>query len=163
MVGAFNARYDAEQEIIVSGDVGASDIEGLVEGERYAVYAHYAQALRVMHRNERLPVTLKPLECEVFTFMLIVDGLAPIGLTEMFNAAHAVLPISGTPAFGLNAGGSVLAWCEKEPVDVKIDGVPVDFTYDPADQGLRFTAPALTNRATVWIQFTRENDKDETP
>lgn len=156
MVGAFNGRYDEEKEIMVSGDVGPSDIEGLVEGERFAVYAHYAKTLRVMQREERIPVTLKPLECELFTVVPIENGIAPIGLVEMFNSAYCVNAMTANPdftGFNLRVGGSMLVWCEKPPVRVEIEGEPIDFAYDSADSGLRFTAPMTVDMSVVKIKF----------
>lgn len=157
MVGVFNARYDAEREIVVTGDARPSDVEG-IEGERFAVYTHFAGTVEVMNREERRAVSLKPLECELFTFVAIRDGVAPIGLADMFQSARSVsrprLLKDGTYALFLHAGGRFLAWCEKFPVEVTVADTPHDFTYQADTHSLEVVISLELKHVDVEIQFT---------
>lgn len=146
VIGAFNGRYDAETELSpVAGRISPADVDGL-EGERFAVYAHYAKELLVLARDDAWEFTLPSLTAEVFTIAPIVQGVAPIGLADMFNSGGAVLAFSGdeTPNvcdLVVRGGGRFLAWCEKSPQQVWVDGVEANFAYTASTNALEFTLP----------------------
>ncbi|TRZ48600.1 hypothetical protein D4S03_09565 [bacterium] len=143
VIGAFNARA-GETAPTLSGVVQPSDVDGLA-GEHFAVYAHTSQELRLLERGENWQITLDPLSFEIFTIVPIEDGVAPIGLMDMFNSAGAVLAKGGDDcgryAVSLRGGGRFLAWCESKPVAVEADGASVPFAYDPTTHGLEVVLP----------------------
>ena len=135
VVGVFNARYgEAGAEVPpIAGAVRPSDVPGLL-GERFAVYAHGARELRVLGRDEPWELTLPQLAFEVFTVVPIEDGVAPVGLADMFNSAGAILK-NGRDAAGayeieLRGGGRFLAWSDRAPMSVEVDGCPTAFSFD---------------------------------
>ena len=150
VVGVFNARHNPERpNAAIAGTLRPADVEELV-GERFAVWAHNAQTLQVMSRQDETPVALKPLEFEVFTIVPIQAGLAPIGLSEMFNSGGVVLyhdmgPDAATHVLGLRtgregcsgAGPTFLAWSENKPKRVLVEGAAIPFTFDRSTGALR--------------------------
>jgi raffinose synthase len=132
VLGVFNARFDASATTTTEGTVSPSDIDGLA-GSDFAVYAHHAGTLVRLRREERLAVRLPQLTAEVFTFVPVDDGVAPIGLVDKFNSAGA---ISGkgwegkTYAVALRDGGRFAAFSEGRPSAVSIDGESQPFSYE---------------------------------
>ena len=143
VVGVFNARHNPERpHAAIAGALRPTDVEAFV-GERFAVWAHNAQTLQVMNRHDETALALKPLEFEVFTIVAIHAGLAPIGLADMFNSGGAVLyhdasPDSATHVLGIRtgregcggAGPTFLAWSERKPKRVLVEGAATPFTFD---------------------------------
>lgn len=149
IVGAFHCRYGSAETPAntVTGTISPADIEGL-EGKRFAVYAHHGKTLRIVDRDEVLPVTLAQLTCELFTISPIVDGIAAIGATGMYNSGGAItcwrqLPC-GAQEFGIRALGEVLLYCQSKPKAVKLDGEAIEFAYAPANGELRLSFTRLT-------------------
>ena len=128
----------------IAGSVSPSDIPATT-GERFAVYAHYARDMRVMGLNDRWEVTLNPLTAEIFTFVPIFDGIAPIGLPEMFNSAGAIthrkFTRPGVYEIGVKGNGRFLAYMERRPASVTVNGAPLEFAYDEAAHTLECTLP----------------------
>jgi raffinose synthase len=146
VVGLFNARYHAEEgeRVTLTGTVSPADVEGLT-GTRFAVYAHEARTLTLCDAAASLPVTLPELAFELFTFVPIEAGVAPIGLADKYNSAGAITAKGPDPRGGyfvaLRDGGDFLAWCETAPAAVFVDDAAADFTYDPSTGTLAVTVP----------------------
>jgi raffinose synthase len=134
VIGVFNARA-GETAPTLSGVVRPSDVDGL-EGEHFAVYAHSSQELRMLEHEENWQISLEPLSFEIFTIVPIEDGVAPIGLMDMFNSAGAVLAKgwddSGRYVVSLRGSGRFLAWCESKPMAVEANGASIPFAYNRA-------------------------------
>lgn len=128
----------------IKGVISPDDVEGL-SGERFAVYAHNARELRVLRRGEQWPVALARLTFEIFTAAPIEDGIAPIGLPEMFNSGGAVTAAGfdarGDYRIALRAGGKFLAWCHCPPDAVSVGGEAAAFAYDAATGALTMDLP----------------------
>ncbi len=128
----------------IAGTVSPSDVAGL-EGEQFAVYAHTAREVRVMEREETWELSLPPLGYEVFTIVPIDEGIAPIGLSGMFNSGGAVVfrewEDDEVYTVGLRGGGQFMAWCETAPTLMSADGAPLDFTYDSVTHLLEADVP----------------------
>jgi len=167
VVGVFNARAeqkatDTEPAVAaptLTGDVRPADVPGLV-GDRFVAYAHYAQELRPIALDEAWPVTLEPLTAEILTFVLVDQGVAVIGLAEMLNGGGAVQTMdadraNGSVAAMVRGGGTLLAWCEREPASVSVDGAPVTVVYNPATGMLRIALPPSTTPVRVVIAASR--------
>lgn len=131
VIGAFNGRFESP-EVTLAGTVSSGDVPGLA-GDRFAVWSHATQTLSVLRRDETLPVTLAQLTADVFTIMPINNGFAPIGLGSMFNAGGAVERVvsasDGSRLISVRGAGTFVAWSEKEPTRVQVDGVDVPFDY----------------------------------
>jgi len=141
VVGVFNARHhdEAAARRTIAGQVRPADVEGLA-GASFAVYAHNARTLTRCPREEAVSVSLPEGGFELYTIVPIAGGIAPIGLTDMFNSAGAITA-KGADAAGhytvaLRAGGPFLAWCAQPPAAVLVDGQSASFAYDPATGAL---------------------------
>jgi len=128
----------------IAGSVSPADVEGL-EGERFAVYAHTSREVRVLERDEKWELSLPPLGYEVFTIVPIDEGIAPIGLSGMFNSGGAVVfrewEDDEVYTVALRGGGQFMAWCETAPTLMSADGAPLDFTYDAVTHLLEADVP----------------------
>lgn len=155
IVGAFHAGYGSAETPAnpLTAAVRPTDIEGL-EGTQFAVYAHYGKTLQILGRDQACSVTVPQLSCELFTIVPVVNGVAPIGATGMFNSGGAItswrqLPC-GAQEFGIRAVGEFLLYSQSRPKAVKLDDKPVDFTYNPGNGELRLQLATLT-RGTLRV------------
>ena len=142
IVGLFNARCssDGEPQVVLSGTVGPEDVPGYASA-RHACYAHRAASLDVLSQGARLPVTLGEREFELFTLAPIERGFAAIGLTDKMNSAGAVSRVEWLGEreceLELRDGGAFLAWSERAPARVEVNGRPTDWDYDKGGGALR--------------------------
>ena len=153
VLGVFNARHAAggEEAITLSGTVRPVDIEGLA-GERFAVFAHHANELRALNRDETWELTLPQLGCEVFTVASLENGFAPLGLAGYLNGgaaifAHVPLANGSGHQITLRAGGRFVAWCEQPPATVTINDEPAPYTFDPTTRRLNVNVPTTNDNA----------------
>ena len=152
LIGVFHARH-GEGIGPISGVVRPSDVPELEsQNERFAVFAHHANELRILEREEAWDITLDPLTAEVFTIVPVVEGetgtaVAAIGLTNLFNSQGAIAfkqyAADEEYAVTLMAGGHFAAWCESSPAQVLVDEEETAFVYD-----------AVTGRLDVEIEAT---------
>ena len=140
VVGAFHCRYEETGAPPIRGAVSPADVPGL-DGERYAVYAHHAGALRLLGRADRWEMTLPALTAELFTIVPVDRGVAPIGLPHLFNSGGAVLANGWDDearyAVRLRGAGECLIYCERRPGGAWLDGRDAPFAYDDASGALR--------------------------
>ncbi|KAJ1288609.1 hypothetical protein BS78_02G101000 [Paspalum vaginatum] len=163
VVGAFNCQgagwcrvtkrtrvHDAAPGTL-TGAVRAADVDGLAWDGEAVVYAHRAGELVRLPRGAALPVTLGPLEYEVFHVCPLRDAapgaaFAPVGLLDMFNAGGAVEGCDVRRAGGDGDGGATVAlsvrgcgrfgaYCSRRPARCVLDSADVEFGYDD-DTGL---------------------------
>lgn len=134
VVGAFNCRTDA-QAPVVSACISPKDVTGL-DGEQFAVYAHTLGEVRVLGRDEAWIITLAPMAFEIFTITPIEQGLAPLGLVEMFNSGAAIIEAGfnqhGEYEMLVHNGGKIAVWCALPPQQVWLDGQLAAYEYQPA-------------------------------
>ncbi|MGI6494873.1 MAG: Sip1-related alpha-galactosidase [Kiritimatiellia bacterium] len=156
IVGVFHTRYakDEAGRRPASGTTCAADVEEL-EGDDFAVYAHNAGTLARTGRDDTVPFQLPPLGFELFSFVPVEGGFAPIGLADKFNSAGAVLDKQvgpdGVLRFGLRDGGDLLVWAAAKPSRLTVDGLPADFAYDAATGAVRASIPTTATPHAVEI------------
>jgi raffinose synthase len=153
ILGVFNARWIDEHKggQAIHGSIRPGDIEEL-EGETFAVYAHNADELRLLNKDEVWEITVQPLEYEIFTIMPVTTDFAPIGIIDMFNSGGSIMWLKdGVNVASLSdllemeieaeegaqgayltliTHGRFVAWSAKKPSKVWVDGGFVDFSYD---------------------------------
>jgi len=134
VVGAFNSHHHADPKAsrAVSGDISPSDVHGL-EGTAFVIYAHHAQSISLAKRSQRLPITLDELTAEVYTIVPIVDGVAPIGLTGLFNSGGSIANAGwtdGSFVVDLSDGGEFACWSERKPSQVTVNGAQTRFSWE---------------------------------
>jgi raffinose synthase len=101
-----------------------ADIEGL-KGERFAVYEHFSGELTVRGRKEEFPVRLKGWEERLYSVVPIDNGFAAIGLAEKYISPATVRYVTREPGRAtvyLAAPGTLVAYCEKRPAEVRLNG-----------------------------------------
>lgn len=143
VLGAFNC-HSSENAPGIKAVIHTTDIPSL-EGERFAVYSHIGQSVRVLERDDAWEVVLAPMTFEIFTVTPIQQGIAPLGMLEMFNSGGAILDAGFNRRreyeFTTHPGGKVAVWCEQGPRQVWVDDLPGVYTYDDASHLLAIDAP----------------------
>jgi raffinose synthase len=144
LLGLFNARFDAESPITVTGDFGPGDLlahPDFEETERFAVYRHTADTLGTMAPDERQAIALPQLGWEIVTLVPVRDGRALLGCIDYFNGVLAAdnafaFEDDGGPGFHFTAqvAGHYLLFSAVAPSAATQgdDEGPVRFTYDAA-------------------------------
>lgn len=145
VIGAFNCRYIEGKNTLISGSVRAADVEGLV-GEDFIAYRHSTGEMTRCQRCEALPVSLPTYGYEIFTFVPIEEGVAPIGLADKYNSAGAIyasgITRAGEHEIVLRDGGDFVAWCVARPSQVLVDEVAQPVLYDEATGKLLVNIPS---------------------
>ena len=142
IVGLFNGRCSSsgEPQIVLNGTVGPDDVPGYAAA-RHACYAHQASTLDVLAQSARLSVALGEREFELFTLAPIERGFAAIGLADKMNSAGAVSRMEWIAdkecELELRDGGAFLAWSERAPARLEVNGHPTDWAYDKGCGALR--------------------------
>jgi raffinose synthase len=134
VVGVFNCHTEA-QAPAVSACISPKDVTGL-GGEQFAVYAHTLGKVRVLGRDEAWSITLASMAFEIFTITPIEQGVAPLGLVEMFNSGGAIIEAGfnqhGEYEMLVHNGGKIAVWCALPPQQVWLDEQPAAYDYQPA-------------------------------
>jgi raffinose synthase len=145
VVGVFNAQTsrDAEERPPIEGNVGPSDVPGL-PGKRFAAYAHVSGRLDEIGDQTRLGLALRYRQFEIFTFVPVEHGFAPIGLADKFNSSGTLASVTAadsTLSVTLYDGGEFVALVKRPPAAVEVDGHSTPFQYDAASGELRVEVP----------------------
>ncbi len=123
VIGVFNARYDPQSSGngMITGSITPKDVAGL-EGELFAIYAHNSRELRLIKCDEQWELALPQAGFEIFTVVPVDQGVAPLGLVELFNSAGAVVEKSFiTPEIyriKTRGAGRFALWCSRKPVEL---------------------------------------------
>jgi raffinose synthase len=155
VVGAFNAqtRPAAAGQAPIHGDVGPRDVPGL-EGRRFAAFAHVANRLDAVGRDTRLGLALGYRGYEIVTFAPVEHGFAAVGLADKMNSAGAIarqISTETTLEVQLYDGGEFVAWVQRPPKSVEVDGRPATFQYEVSSGELRVAVPTPAGRPTTTL------------
>jgi len=129
VMGIFNCYAENEP---VSGSYSVADIKNMV-GEKFAVYSFRNKTVTVSDKNSLLNITLDNGDYDVITISLIENGIAPLGLTQKYNASAAVKSTewkNGSYVAKISDGGIISFYCWTEPASVCCCGESVDYSYD---------------------------------
>lgn len=152
LVGAFNARQGTAP---IAGALGPADVPKL-EGQQFACYLHVAQRLSSMRLEDRLEVKLAEREFELCTIVPIERGFAAIGLADKFNSHGAVQKVAWTTPsrceITLRDGGTFVAYAERAPSRVELEGRALGFDYNAAEHrlSLTLTKPGEQCLSVLW-------------
>jgi len=73
-------------------------------------------------------------EWEIITYASVERGVAVLGLADKFNSSGAVSAKrwshDGSLAVTLRDGGKFLAWSERAPSELLVNGKPLAFSHD---------------------------------
>jgi raffinose synthase len=157
VVGIFNANYHpaATDRKPIDGSVSPADVPGL-KGNEFAAFSQ--QGNRVWHCgfNDREPVQLAEGSWDIVSYAPVERGVAILGLADKFNSTGAVTDKKwsrdGSLQVSLRDGGSFVAWTEKPPASVTVNGQNVQFSHDSASGRLSVTVPT-GGKATVLLRW----------
>jgi raffinose synthase len=126
VVGAFNANWHEKESerTELAGRIGPADVPGIA-GTRFAIYLHNSDRLDAVEADEAVPLTLAEQTAEVATLARVTDGLAVLGLRNLFNASGAIVALQRDQAgatVSVRDGGVLLLWCEAAPQAIRVDG-----------------------------------------
>ncbi len=156
-VGLFNARVGdgTLPGPSLRGDVSAADVPGL-QGEQFVLFRYGAQSLEVLSRTERRELVLGERGFELCSLVPIVDGKAVVGLGDKLNSRGAVVSerreADGTWNIELRDAGAFVAYSERAPSGVSVDGAAVDFEFTAGTKTLRVGVVAK-GRCRLSIRF----------
>ncbi len=133
IVGAFNCSYNPVNSVTVAEEIKATDIEN-IEGEKFAVYSFANDDLDLYSKKDAIPVKLKELDFNLFTYVPVQNGFAPIGVVSKYNPGGIILEFNQLTediiSLKLLEGGKFIAYSEKEPREVFANSKPVRFSYN---------------------------------
>lgn len=86
MLAVFNVTKKGEK---LHGTISATDIPKL-EGERYLLYDRNADAALILPVKEAYDVELENMDCGLFSFSPLQNGLAVIGILEKYISSKAI-------------------------------------------------------------------------
>ncbi|XP_027931803.1 probable galactinol--sucrose galactosyltransferase 2 [Vigna unguiculata] len=181
IIGIFNCQgagswpgleSEAEEDIIfeLSGKVSPSDIEYFEEvsggpwTQDCAVFRFNTGYLTRLSKEESFDVTLKVLQCEVFTVSPIkvynqTIQFAPIGLTNMYNSGGAVeaVEFSDSSASKIHlrgrGGGEFGAYSNLRPKSCCVNSEDLEFKFREEDKLFAVTIPAKTTSWNITIYY----------
>ncbi|MCL4254339.1 MAG: hypothetical protein KJ043_11240, partial [Anaerolineae bacterium] len=134
VIGIFNAHHE--------GDIIIDAIHPAHWYEDVMVYAHNSGTFtRYRKADERLEIALPPLGYEILTIIPITNGIAPIGLVEMFNSAGAITlqGIYGdTHRWRVRGQGKFVIYAENKPKTITYNAQNLDYTYDETSKLVTF-------------------------
>jgi raffinose synthase len=132
VVGAFNCSYNPGSAVTVSENIKATDIEN-ISGDKFAVYSFSNGALTVKSKNDAIPVNLDELDFDLFTYVPVQNGFAPIGVVTKYNPGGMISEFNyltdDLVSLKLLEGGKLVAYSEEKPVAVFANSKPVKFSY----------------------------------
>lgn len=145
VLGLFNAGSEPGA---IAGTVSPADVPGLAVVDCVA-WSHRGDRLwRCV--DEPAAFALAEGEWELVSFAPVEHGFAAIGLADKFNSTGAIISRSWQDdicQIELRDGGAFLAWAERQPCELRCDGVAVPIAYDPASGRLRAELPTGARRA----------------
>jgi hypothetical protein len=147
VVGVFDCSSEAKR-----GTVSASDIVGL-NGDSFCVYSVKKRSIATASANESIEVSVGDEGYELAHFIPIVNGIAPIGLTDKFNCPAAITALEyfdGGCRIELSDGGEIGIYCKTKPEQVALNGKSIDFEYSD-ESGLLKINSSVTGKNTVVI------------
>jgi raffinose synthase len=157
VIGIFNANYhtNAADQKTLAGTVSSSDAPGL-KGTDFAAFSQ--QGNRVWHcrLDDRQPVQLAEGGWDIVSFAPVERGVAILGLADKFNSTGAVTDkkwnSDGSLKVSLRDGGNFVAWTEKPPASVTVNGKSVAFQHDHATGRLLAAVP-VGGKATMLLRW----------
>lgn len=150
VIGVFDCSSEAKH-----GTVSASDIVGL-DGESFCAYSVQKHSLMTVSSNEIIDIDLGDEDYELLHFIPIVNGIAPIGLTEKYNCPAAITSLEyfdGGCQIELSDGGEIGIYCRKKPESITLDGEPTDFEYSE-DSGLLKMKSSANGKNTIVLSVS---------
>jgi raffinose synthase len=157
VIGIFNANYhgNAADRKPIDGSVSPSDVPGL-KGEEFAAFSQQGNRVWRSHFNDREPVQLAEGGWDIVSYAPVERGVAILGLADKFNSTGAVTDKkwnrNGSLTVSLRDGGTFIAWTEKPPASITVNGKSIEFQHDAASGRLSAAVP-IGGKTTVLLNW----------
>jgi hypothetical protein len=125
------ALYNAADADSVTGTFKAADVNGL-QGNQFALYEYFSGKLRLAKADEAFNVAIPRLGYQLQYVVLVVNGFAPFGLVNKYNAPATITAqkwAGNNAQITLYEGGEFKAYSSKQPKTVLVNGKPKAFLY----------------------------------
>ncbi|WNR42909.1 Sip1-related alpha-galactosidase [Paenibacillus roseipurpureus] len=152
VLAAFNIHLAGED---VRGTVSVNDISGL-EGDKFAVYEHFSQELRILTRDDGIAIHLQEGELQLYIVTPLLHGFAAIGLADKYISSAAVLSMTHSAdrsTVVLEEGGPFVFASERAPKQVTVNHTPVEITYTRGAYRLAGTVESAHDRSLITIAW----------
>jgi len=148
VLGIFNVMLKNDTSVIYS----PSNVKGLNENAKFAVFSGQSQMLTKLSFNETLTLSLMVKGFDVITISEILKGCAPIGLLDKYNPGgifSKILIEEHKISIDLKFGGTIGFYCEKKPIKVLYENgnEEITFIYDPSTNFLKIMVPDAENQS----------------
>ncbi|KZV27585.1 putative galactinol--sucrose galactosyltransferase 2 [Dorcoceras hygrometricum] len=155
----------------LSGKISPADVDNIDEispeqwDMDFAIFSFRSVSLTQLSKDKSLHVTLRTLECDVFTIspIKVYDNkikFAPIGLVNMYNSGGAIESIEAFDDFsrhGIRIKGRGVgvfgAYAGAEPSFCFVNMKEADFEYSNENHFLKVTVPFEANAWEIDVQF----------
>ena len=129
IVGAFNLTSGKRS---LHGTISPADIEGIT-GQTFAVLSHRNGFVGLVERDDHLNITLKPDQCDVFTFAPIQEGIAVFGCYPFYLAPGPITEINieeDSMHISSLVEAPMIIYCERGILEIRRNGEVIPWEYD---------------------------------
>ena len=152
VLGLFHALYTPENPITISTTVTPGEIPDLA-GAEFVTWTHQKMEATALGAADAIDILLEPGGFELVTIVPVIQGVAPIGLLQMFNSAGAIVAVrstnSGTVEIEVKGEGQFAIWCAARPVSVLGNSDGIGWQYDEISRLVTFPLHAGTRAVVV--------------
>lgn len=114
------------------GTASPKDVIGLT-GPLFAAFSHHNGYIGLFDYNDHFPITLKPNQSDILTFVPVKNGIAVLGCYSFFLAPGPITEVhieeDSMHISSLVAAPMVL-YCEKQILEVRCNGIVIPWEYD---------------------------------
>lgn len=132
VVGVFNCSFNPEKSVSVTEKIKSTDIENRL-GDEFAVYRYSTGELSLKSKSQAIPVELYELGFDLFTYVPVKNGFAPIGIVEKYNPGGMISEFNQLAddliAIKFLEGGKFVAYSEKKPTKVFVNAQSIPFNF----------------------------------
>ncbi len=133
VIGLFHALHCPDDPIVIDCTASPADIPGLT-GRKFISFGHQTRQVYTLGPQELQLVHLEPGSFEIITIVPVINGIAPIGLVEMFNSAGAIMALrtgpNGSIDIHVRGEGPFGVWSETKPSSVATHKGELHWVYD---------------------------------
>ena len=126
------AVFHLSESSILHGEISSADIPTLC-GAHFAVFSHRKGFVGIFEKGERIKLSLKFLDSDVWTFAPVIDGIAVFGCYAYYLAPGPVVEINredGMLHIVAKTGSPLLLYSERPILDIRRNGEILPWEYD---------------------------------
>jgi raffinose synthase len=139
----------------VHGSIKAADVHGIV-GENFVLYEYFNKEIKLVKRDEEIPLSLKRFGCKLFYLVPVSFGKAVFGLINKYNAPASILDSKITEdkiSAMVYEAGIFAAYSEYRPVHVKVNGIECDYELNNRLLTVNVNVSGISGNCVIEIDF----------